>query len=205
VLGAKAALVIPISIGALFLSLRAFSVSLRKILIGKTQKNLDKYVFGNPLKSLIWGAGLTAAVQSSSVTTSLIVPLVATDKISLKKAFPFLMGANIGTTVTALIAAVSQNEAALAVAICHLLFNLVGVTMLFPIKFIRNIPIWLSETLGRYAGERRLVGVAYIVITFFLIPFTLIYSTSNFSLKKANSIEMIESPVIPVSKVSEKF
>jgi sodium-dependent phosphate cotransporter len=204
-LGANAALVIPISIGALFISLRAFSVSLKKMLIGKTQKNLDKYVFGNPLKSLIWGTGLTAAVQSSSVTTSLIVPLVATDKISLKKAFPFLMGANIGTTVTALIAAVSQNEAALAVAICHLLFNLVGVTMLFPIKFIRNIPIWLSETLGRYAGERRLVGVAYIVITFFLIPFTLIYSTSNFSLKKANSIEVIESPVIPVSKVSEKF
>lgn len=204
-LGSNAALVIPVSIGALFLSLRAFSVSLKKILVGKTQKNLDKYVFGNPLKSLIWGAGITAAVQSSSVTTSLIVPLVATDKINLKKAFPFLMGANIGTTVTALIAAISQNEAALAVAICHLLFNLFGVTMLFPIKTIRNIPIWLSETLGRYAGERRLVGVAYIVITFFLIPFTLIYSSSNFSLRKADNIEVIETPIIPVSNISEKL
>ena len=204
-LGAKAILVIPVSIGALFLTLRAFSVSLKKLLIGKSQENLEKYVFGNSLKSLAWGAGMTAAVQSSSVTTSLIVPLVATDKISLRKAFPFLMGANIGTTVTALIAAISQTEAALAVAICHLLFNLFGVLILFPIKSIRNIPIWMSETLGLYAGKRRLVGVAYIVITFFLIPFALIYSTTDFSKGKANDIEVIESQIMPVSVISENL
>ena len=205
VLGANAAIVIPFSIGALFISLKAFSVSLRKILIGKSQENLEKYVFGNPIKSLLWGAGITASVQSSSVTTSLIVPLVATDKISLRKAFPFLMGANIGTTVTALIAAISQTEAALAVAICHLLFNLFGVFFLFPIESIRNIPIWMSETLGLYAGKRRLIGVAYIIITFFLIPFALIYSTSDFSMKKTNDIEVIESQVMPVSVISEKL
>ncbi len=195
--GSKAIFVIPFSIGALFISLRGFSVLLRKILIGKSQQNLEKHVFGNPVKSLIWGAGLTAAVQSSSVTTSLVVPLVATDKISLRKAFPFLMGANIGTTVTALIAAISQTEAALAVAICHLLFNLIGVFLLFPIKSIREIPIFLSETLGRLAGKRRLVGVAYIVITFFIIPFTLIFATSDFSAKKTDDIEVIDNHGLP--------
>ena len=205
VLGSNAAIVIPVSIAALFISLRAFSVSLRKILIGKSQENLQKYVFGNSFKSLLWGSAITAAVQSSSVTTSLIVPLVATDKISLRKAFPFLMGANIGTTVTALIAAISQTEAALAVAICHLLFNMFGVFILFPIKSIRNIPIWLSETLGLYAGKRRLVGVAYIVVTFFLIPFTLIYSTSNFSVKNIDQEETIEIPVEPVAIISQNL
>lgn len=205
VLGSNAAIVIPVSIAALFVSLRAFSASLRKILIGKSQKNLQKYVFGNSFKSLLWGAGITAAVQSSSVTTSLIVPLVATDKISLRKAFPFLMGANIGTTVTALIAAISQTEAALAVAICHLLFNMFGVLILFPIKSIRNIPIWLSETLGLYAGKRRLVGVAYIVVTFFLIPFALIYSTSNFSMKNMDQKNAIEVPVEPVTIISQNL
>ena len=198
-LGSNAMVVIPVSIGALFISLRAFSLSLRKILIGNSQKNLEKYVFGNSFKSLLWGTGITAAVQSSSVTTSLIVPLVATGKINLRKAFPFLMGANIGTTVTALIAAISQNEAALAVAICHLLFNMIGVFILFPIKSIRDIPIWMSEKLGFYAGKRRLVGVAYIVVTFFIIPFTLIYSTSDFSEKKVNNEEVIETQVTPVS------
>ena len=204
-LGTNAAVVIPFSIGALFISLKAFSVSLRKILIGKSQENFEKYVFGNPIKSLFWGAGITASVQSSSVTTSLIVPLVATDKVSLRKAFPFLMGANIGTTVTALIAAISQTEAALAVAICHLLFNLFGVLILFPIQSIRNIPIWMSETLGLYAGKRRLIGVAYIIITFFLIPFALIYSTTDFSKQKTNDNEVIESQVMPVSVISEKI
>ncbi len=196
-LGSSAAVVIPVSIVLLFASLRAFSVSLKKILIGKSEENLQKYVFGSPIKSLLWGTGLTAAVQSSSVTTSLIVPLVATDKVDLRKAFPFLMGANIGTTVTALLAAVSQTEAALAVALCHLLFNLVGVLILFPIKSIRNIPIWMSETLGHYSGKRRFIGVAYIVITFFLIPFSLIYSTSDFSAKspERQTTEVIAEPV----------
>ncbi len=205
--GSKAIFVIPFSIIALFVSLRGFSVLLRKILIGKSQQNLEKYVFGNPLKSLFWGAGITAAVQSSSVTTSLVVPLVATDKISLRKAFPFLMGANIGTTVTALIAAISQTEAALAVAICHLLFNLIGVFMIFPIKSIREIPIFLSETLGRLAGKRRLVGVAYIVITFFIIPFTLIFTTSDFSTKKTDDIEVIDNQGLPPvsASFSDKF
>jgi sodium-dependent phosphate cotransporter len=178
---------------------------LRKILIGKSEKNFQKYLFGNPFKSLLWGTGITAAVQSSSVTTSLIVPLVATDKVDLRKAFPFLMGANIGTTVTALLAAISQTEAALAVALCHLLFNLVGVTLLFPIKAIRNIPIWMSETLGYYSGKRRFVGVAYIVITFFLIPFSLIYSTSNFSVKKQIQEQTIESQATPATTTFERF
>jgi sodium-dependent phosphate cotransporter len=198
-LGSNAAIIIPVSIIILFASLRAFSVSLRKMLIGKSEKNLQKYIFGSPFKSLLWGAGLTAAVQSSSVTTSLIVPLVATDKVDLRKAFPFLMGANIGTTVTALLAAVSQTEAALAVALCHLLFNLTGVLFLFPIRAIRNIPIWMSETLGYYAGKRRFVGVAYIVVTFFLIPFLLIYSTTDFSTKKRDKEQLIELKVNPAS------
>jgi sodium-dependent phosphate cotransporter len=205
VLGSRAALAIPISIVLLFISLRGLSVMLKKILIGKSQQNLDKYVFGNSFKSLLWGTGLTAAVQSSSVTTSLIVPLVATDKINLRKAFPFLMGANIGTTVTALIASISQTEAALAVALCHLLFNMFGVLILFPISAVRDIPIWMSEKLGHYAGQRRLVGIAYIVITFFLIPFTLIYSTSDFSGNTTDQKPGIEAPIQPVSIVSEKI
>jgi len=203
--GSSAAIVIPVSIAILFVSLRGLSIMLKKILIGKSQENLDKYVFGNSIKSLAWGTGLTAAVQSSSVTTSLIVPLVATEKISLRKAFPFLMGANIGTTVTALIAAISQTEAALAVALCHLLFNLFGVFFLFPISAVRNIPIWMSETLGYYAGKRRLVGIAYIVITFFLIPFTLIYSTSNFTPNTLKEDQVIEVPIKPVSALPTRI
>ena len=66
-----------------------------------------------------YGLFFTAAVQSSTVTTSLVVPLVATRKVSLKKVFPFVVGANIGTTITAALAAIYKSEAAIALAIVH--------------------------------------------------------------------------------------
>ena len=163
----------------LFISLQRLSGILKAILIGKMQSKVENAVFGNPLKAIAWGAGLTTLVQSSSVTSSLTVPLVATNKVSLARVFPFLIGANIGTTTTALIAALvsttSDNPiAGLAIALCHVFFNFLGATVIFPIKKIRSIPINLARALGRATLKNRLVGVAYIAVTFFLIPFMLI-------------------------------
>lgn len=183
-LGKNALIIFAVSMVGLIFSLRGFTAVLKKLLIGNSQKALEKHIFGNPVKSLTWGALITASVQSSSVTTSLTVPLVAADKASLKQVFPFLMGANIGTTVTALIAALSQTEAALSVAFCHLFFNLIGVLLLFPIRSIRNIPIFLAETLGTATLRNRMVGFAYIIITFFAIPFVLIFFTSDVKAQK---------------------
>jgi len=168
-------IVLVVSMVMLFFALRYLSVILKSLLIGKYQERLERAIFGTPLKSIIWGAGVTAAVQSSSVTTSLTVPLVATDKISLKKAFPFLLGANIGTTVTALIAAISKNDNAINVAFCHLLFNVIGVVLFMIIPPVRSIPVTLATKLGEMTLKNRLFGLAYILITFFVIPLLLIY------------------------------
>lgn len=176
-LGNKALIVLLMSGLLLFVSLHLLTRFLKKMLVGKAQKKLDKLLFKNPYRALGWGIGLTAAVQSSSVTTSLIVPLVATNKIGLRKAFPFLMGANIGTTITALIAAFSQNQAALTIAFVHVLFNVTGVAIFLPVKAIRDIPIRLARRLGRATLKNRMAGVGYVVITFFLIPFLLIFFT----------------------------
>lgn len=175
---------ITLSIGlfALFFSLQFLSKILRGLLIGKIEQNMNKYIFGNPIVSLLTGVGSTIAVQSSSVTTSLMVPLVATNKITLERAFPFLMGANIGTTTTALMAALviggDAATAALACAFAHLLFNLIGVLFLFPIRQIRNIPIYLAEKLGSLTLQNRVYGVGYVVVMFFFIPFVLITLTT---------------------------
>lgn len=168
----------------LFLSLRGLTWSLQHILIGSIQKKVNKVFFGNSLKALGWGAGITTLVQSSSVTTSLTVPLVATGKISLEKVFPFLMGTNLGTTTTALIAALVSTSAAnpiagLAIAFCHLLFNLIGVFVIFPIPSIRKIPIRFATTLGQYSAKNRLYGIGYVVTTFFIIPGLLIMGTQG--------------------------
>lgn len=171
---------LPIALAMLFFALRSLTRLLKTFIIGRVQENLDRFVFGNPTKSLTAGFLLTTAVQSSSVTSSLIVPLVASEKVSLYKAFPFLMGANIGTTTTALIAALFlgvDTPNALAIAFVHLLFNLVGVFILFPIPRVRRIPITLAEGLGRLTLRNRLYGVLYVVTVFFLVPGLLIFFT----------------------------
>lgn len=173
---------LPMGLIMLFFALRWLTKLLKQLLIGTVQDKMDRILFGNPLLSLAWGAGITTMVQSSSVTSSLIVPLVATNKVSLRKAFPFLMGANIGTTTTAIIAAaVSNSPAALAVAFCHLLFNMIGVFLIFPVPQIRSIPVLLARKLGMLTLKNRLVGIGYVVVTFFLIPMTLLLVSGRIS------------------------
>jgi sodium-dependent phosphate cotransporter len=172
-------LLLAISIMLLFFTIRYLTNLLKKLVIGESQKRMDKYVFNSPVASLLWGAGFTATIHSSSTATSLIVPLVAADKLSIKKAFPFVMGANVGTTITALIASISKSEAALSIALAHVLFNVIGVLIFFPIPAIRHIPVHLARYLGSLTIKNRLVGLVYIVLTFFLIPFILIYLSNQ--------------------------
>lgn len=167
----------------LFLSLRYLTYLLRNLLAGELEAFMNKYVFGKPLWTLFMGFITTLAVQSSSVTSSLMVPFVATRKTSLENAFNFLMGANIGTTTTAIFAAIflglGEGSAALACAFTHLLFNLSGVVLLFPFLSIRGFPVYLARTLGTYAKKSRLFGVGYVVLVFFVLPLILIALTTD--------------------------
>lgn len=169
-LGGHVIIIISVALALLIASLRGFTLVLKSFLIGQSQNMVNRYVFGHPFQALLWGAIITAGVQSSSVTASLTVPLVASKRATLEKVFPFLIGANVGTTLTALLAALSQNETALAIALVHLLFNLCGVLFFFPFKFIRNIPVGLAEHLGLLSQKNRFIGVFYVAVVFFLLP-----------------------------------
>lgn len=159
----------------LIVSIKFLARFVYELFISLYQENLVHLFFATPLKSFAFGTLLTATVQSSSVTTPLVVPLVATGKISLRKCFPYIMGANIGTTITAIISAQFHSEQALSIALVHLLFNLFGVLLFFPLRFMREIPLVLARALGRLTAHNRLIGFLYILITFFLLPFALIY------------------------------
>jgi len=114
-------------------------------------------------------------VQSSSITTSLVVPLAGAGILTLRQIFPMTLGANIGTTITALMASmVSNSEAALTVALAHLYFNIFGILIVWP---VRRLPIMMAEKLADVAARRRWVPVAYVAIVFFLFPLLLIYIT----------------------------
>ena len=81
-----------------------------------------------------------------------------------------MVGANIGTTITALMAAIVAGEAGLIVALVHLNFNLVATAMFFPIRRIRAIPIACANSLAAAAVQNRLLVIAYVGIVFVLVP-----------------------------------
>ena len=167
--------VLILAFSMLFFSIKYISNVISQSLIGESKDRMKKYIFINPYKSFLWGGGLTAAVQSSSITTSLIIPLVATNKVSLAKSFPFIIGANMGTTITALIASFFATEAAVSIAIVHLLFNLLGVLLFLPLASVRRIPIGVAALFGQLTHRNRLYGFLYIILMFFIIPYLLIY------------------------------
>ena len=116
------------------------------------------------------GVVVTTLVQSSSVTTSLVVPLAGAGILTVRQVFPFTLGANIGTTATALIAALSTgNPVAVMVSFAHLIFNIFGILIFYPLRFI---PIKLAEQVGVFAGKRNRNVVIVIAgfIILYLIP-----------------------------------
>jgi solute carrier family 34 (sodium-dependent phosphate cotransporter) len=160
----------------LFASILLFRKIISDWIAVKSPGRFSRFFFKNQMKSFGWGFLLTAAIRSSTITTSLVVPLVAKKVIGLRKAAPFIMGANIGTTITAFIAAtLNSNTAGGSIAIAHFLFNFIGVLIFFPIPVLRKVPIELANGLGRLTLKYRLAGLLYLLLTFFFIPFSLIY------------------------------
>ena len=85
----------------------------------------------------------------------------------------------MGTTITAVIASIYKPEAAIALALVHVLFNSFGALIFLPFSSIRKIPVWISNYMGKMSTKYRIVGLAYILLTFFIIPFLLIYFTQD--------------------------
>ncbi|MBL7870173.1 MAG: Na/Pi cotransporter family protein [Cyclobacteriaceae bacterium] len=169
-----------LSIGLLFGSILFFRKILSKTLGFGSQDRFQQFFFKNSLKSFGWGLLTTAAIRSSTVTTSLVVPLVAKKVVRLKSALPFILGANVGTTITAFIAAMFNSNAAISIAVAHFLFNFFGVLIFFPIPYLKELPVKLANGLGRLTLKYRLAGFLYLLLTFFFIPFSLIYLNKDF-------------------------
>ena len=147
---------------------------LRKMVLSKVEVFFDKYIFKTAIRALLFGMLLTFMVQSSSITTSLIVPLAGAGVLSLRQIFPFTLGANIGTTVTALLAALTGTVSALIAAISHLLFNIFGILIIYGTPPLRAIPLKLAEMIAEYSVKNKLFPIAYLLIVFVAIPLIII-------------------------------
>lgn len=192
VTGPNGILVLVVGLAALFVSLRFLVRLLKSLVLGRFEQYLHSYVFNSTAVSLLFGILLTFLVQSSSITTSLTVPLVGAGILTLTQIYPFVLGANVGTTMTAIVAALAlagsgapgSSEAALGiaavkVAFAHLFFNIFGILLFLPIQRLRRIPIRLAEALGALTVRNRGYAFVYVVAVFFLLPLGTVFGTRN--------------------------
>ncbi len=159
-------------LGLIFLALALITRNMRAVMEGRIERSLNAVLGkGAGVGAMIIGVLITIAVQSSSITTSVLIPLVAAGVLTLENAYPVTLGANVGTTVTALLASVAADRPeALTIALVHTLFNISGILLFYPIPRLRVIPIVLATKLAKVAAERKQLVVAYVVGLFLIVP-----------------------------------
>lgn len=165
-----------VSLSLLFTALYYISAIMKKILIGKFEKIIHKFIFNHTLTAFLFGVIFTLLVQSSSVTISLIVPLVGAGIFTLDQIFPYAVGANIGTTITGMLAAlVSGNANAITIALVHTLFNISGAIVFLP---LRVIPVASAKWFSNKCYQNRLWAFGYVIVMFFIVPIMIIFLNS---------------------------
>ncbi len=161
-----------IALVLLFISLRFIVVNLNALVIGKVEEFFTERLFKSAARSMMLGLVLTILVQSSSITTSMAVPLAGAGVLTLKQIFPLTIGANLGTTITGVMAAMVTGEpSAMIVAFAHVLFNVFGAIIIWP---MRGVPVFLAERLAALSIRSRAVPLIYILVLFFGLPLLLI-------------------------------
>jgi sodium-dependent phosphate cotransporter len=172
------AVLIILGITLIFFVITAIGKILKVVMVGKAKVILHNAVGRGPVSGITSGTLITVLVQSSSTTTSLIVPLAGSGVFSLRQVYPFTLGANIGTTITALLAATAVTGAnaifALQIALIHFLYNLIGVVVIYGIPFLRGIPIKAAEILSVLAQKNKIYVAGYMLLVFVIIPIILI-------------------------------
>ena len=154
--------------------------TLRSLAIIRAGVFIDRFLFRNDFTALLLGLCLTAVVQSSSITTSVVVPLVGAGIISVRRCYPVTLGANIGTTVTALLASLatvsvagaqSVNTAGVSAAFAHLMFNVYGIAVFYP---LRRIPIFCASRMADLATKSKKWAPIFVFVVFFILPLVII-------------------------------
>jgi sodium-dependent phosphate cotransporter len=160
----------------IFTSLTGVVKSMKTLVVTRLERYVNRFLgTGGPV-AIILGCLLTIMVQSSSITTSVLVPLAGAGLLTVRQIYPVTLGANIGTTVTAMIAAMAFSGtyaecfAARQIAFVHLLFNIVGILILFVPRPWRWLPVRLAEKMGVFAAEKKRWALVYVFGIFYCVP-----------------------------------
>ncbi len=161
-----------IGLALIFLSLAFITKNMKEMLAGRIERSINEVLSrGGGVAAMVVGLIMTVAVQSSSITTSILIPIIAAGVLTLRNAYPITLGANLGTTVTALLASLATDRPeALAIALTHTLFNVFGILLFYPLPQLRYLPIRAAEKLADVAISNRAIALSYVVVTFVIIP-----------------------------------
>jgi sodium-dependent phosphate cotransporter len=169
-IAAVIALVLGLSL--IFLALILITRNMRQLVRGTLERAMNHVVGrGGGTVGILIGLLVTVAVQSSTITTSILVPLVAAGLLTARSAYPITLGANVGTTVTALIASLAVTQpAGLTIALVHTLFNVTALAIVFPVRVVREIPVRMAERFAGVAVEHPSLVAGYLLGLFVVVP-----------------------------------
>lgn len=162
--------VISVGFGILFMGMGLMSSSMKPIAELEIFKEIIIIMGRYSILGVLVGVIMTAIVQSSSATTSILVALAAAGTIDMKIAFPIVLGCNIGTCVTAIIASLTANKTAKKAALLHLLFKIFGTIIFLPLSvYVVKVVAYLTpNNLGRQVANAH--TIFNIVITLVVLP-----------------------------------
>ena len=155
-----------------FVALAFITRNMRSLIANRMERALNEVLGrGGGTVAMVLGMAMTVAVQSSSITTALLIPLCGAGILSLNNAYPVTLGANVGTTITALLASLATaRPEALTVALTHTIFNVFGIALFYPVPALRAVPIRLAQGLADIAARNRLLVAGYAIGVFVVVP-----------------------------------
>jgi sodium-dependent phosphate cotransporter len=163
---------IVIGLVAIFTALTFITRNMKALVAGSLEVRLNRVLGGGSgLVAMLVGLVATVAVQSSSITTSVLVPIAAAGVITLPTLYPITLGANVGTTLTALLASLATDRPeALTIALVHTLFNVTGIGLFYGVPRLRDVPIRIAEGMAARMGDDRRLLTLYVVGVFIVVP-----------------------------------
>jgi sodium-dependent phosphate cotransporter len=144
---------------------------IQKLLFGLTTKVVHTATHCNGYLGIVFGTGVTLITQSSSITTSVLIPFAGAGALMLPQIYPLVLGANLGTAIQSVVGAMDKKGTdPLQVALVHLFFNVTGILLWYPLPWLRQVPMYAAKRLGRGAAIWRLFPIFYIAMAFIVGP-----------------------------------
>ena len=161
---------IALGFGVLFMGMGLMSSSLKPVSNLHIFNEFISVIGKNHFLGVLVGLIMTAILQSSSATTGILVALANTGNIDINVAFPIILGCNIGTCITAILAGLTANRTAKKAALLHLSFNIFGTILFLPFsdKVVTVVNYLTPDNVARQVANAH--TIFNIVITIFILP-----------------------------------